>query len=52
MDNSLKAQVEKMARDDGKTELEIITLLQVAANHTNNQELLDQLCELKWDYIE
>jgi hypothetical protein len=50
--DSLKAKIEKMAQDEGKTELEIITLLQVAANHTNNQELLNQLCELKWDYIE
>ena len=51
MDN-LKAQVEQLARDKCKTEIEIITLLQVAANHTNNQELLEQLCELKWDYID
>lgn len=51
MDN-LRAQIEQLASDEGKTELEIITMLQVAANHTNNQELLEQLCELKWDYID
>lgn len=47
----LKTNVEKLAAEKGQTELEIITLLQAAAAKTDNEELLDDLCELKWDYI-
>ena len=47
----LKANIEKLAEEENKTPLEIITQLQPAAAATGNDELLDALCELKWDYI-
>jgi len=49
--NELKANVEKLAAEEGKTEIEIISALQTACAVTKNDELLDALCELKWDYI-
>ena len=49
--SELKANIEKLAQDEGKTELEIISQLQAMAAATDNDELLDDLCELKWDYI-
>lgn len=47
----LKKSVEIIAIENGQTELEVITALQSAAAQTDNEELLDALCELKWDYI-
>jgi hypothetical protein len=47
----LKNNIEILAKEEGKTELEIITQLQSVAATTGDEELLDQLCELKWDYI-
>ncbi len=47
----LKNNVEKFAVERNQTELEIITALQAVAAKTDNEELLDDLCELKWDYI-
>lgn len=49
--NELKAKIETMAKDEGKTPLQIISLLQTGAAKTGNDALLDQLCEIKWDYI-
>ncbi len=48
---TLKDQVEKLAEEKKETPLDIITQLQTAAAVTNNEELLDQLSELKWEYI-
>lgn len=50
--DDLKQNVEKLAAEKGKTELEIITAMQVGTMVTGNDELLEELCELKWDYIE
>ena len=47
----LKRNVEELAKQEGKTQIEIITTLQVAAAATDNAELLDALCDLKWEYI-
>jgi predicted negative regulator of RcsB-dependent stress response len=47
----LKSNVEQLAKEEGKTEIEIISSLQAACAVTKNDELLDALCELKWDYI-
>jgi len=51
MGRILKISVEQLAQDENKTELEIITQLQAAATMTSNEELLNDLSELKWDYI-
>lgn len=48
----LQKNVETLARKAGQTELEIITQLQTAAAIINDEELLEELCELKWKYIE
>lgn len=48
----LKANVEKLAKGQSKTELEIITALQAAAVVTSDEALLEMLCELKWNYIQ
>ena len=47
----LKANIEKLAKDENKTALEIITALQSSCAATGQDELLDELSELKWDYI-
>jgi len=51
----LKANIERLAQQEDKSELEIITQLQSAIALTNVQDndekLLFQLCEVKWDYI-
>ena len=47
----LKQSIEQLAKERSRTPLEIITELQAAAAATDNEELLDDLCELKWDYI-
>lgn len=48
---TLKANIEALAAEQNKTPLEIITALQAGAVKLNNNELLDALCEIKWDYI-
>jgi hypothetical protein len=48
---ALKANIETLAAEQNKTPLEIITALQTGAVKLNNNELLDALCEIKWDYI-
>jgi len=47
----LKTNVETLAKQEGKSPLEIITMLQAGAAKTEDEALLDALCELKWDYI-
>lgn len=49
--SELKTNVEQLAKEEGKTELEIITLLQAGAAKIEAKKLLEMLCELKWDYI-
>jgi len=49
---TLKQNIETIAAEKGKNEIEIITLMQTGAATTDNEELLNMLCELKWDYIE
>ena len=51
MKEILKKNIEQLAEEEGKTELEVITELQGAAAQTGNEGLLGLLCELKWDYI-
>ncbi len=50
-ETTLKQNVELMAKQEGKTPLEIISMLQSGAVISKNEALLDALCELKWDYI-
>lgn len=47
----LKTNIEKLAKEENKTELEIITQLQAGSVVVDNAELLEMLCDLKWDYI-
>jgi hypothetical protein len=47
----LKKNIETLAAEQNKTALEIITDLQRGANITGNEDLLEMLCEVKWDYI-
>jgi len=47
----LKTNVEKLAEEEGKTILEIISELQAGASKIGNDEVLDALCELKWEHI-
>lgn len=49
--DELKAEVEQLAKEDRKTELEIITELQAGAVQMGDFRLLEALCKLKWDYI-
>ena len=49
--NELKDSVEKIAVEQGKTPVQVITELQAAVTLTGNDELLDDLCEIKWDYL-
>ena len=48
----LRTNVEQLAKEQGKTALEIITQLQAAASQTGNTQLLEDLCKLKWNYVE
>ena len=47
----LKAKIKTLAKEEGMTELEVITMLQTGAAKVGDEELLEALCELKWDYI-
>ena len=49
--SDLKANIETLAKEENKTPLEIITLLQAAAAAIGDDEQLEELCNLKWDYI-
>jgi hypothetical protein len=49
---ALKANIETLAAEENKTPLQIISALQAGAVKLGNNELLDALCEIKWDYIE
>lgn len=45
----LKNSVAKIAAEQGKTEVEVITELQAAAAKVGNEELLNDLCDIKYD---
>ena len=47
----LKQNIEKLATEENKTEVEIISELQAGAAKMGQEEVLEALCELKWDYI-
>ena len=49
--NELKKNIETLAVQENKTPLQIIAQLQAGASLTENNELLEMLCEVKWDYI-
>ena len=49
---ALKANIETLAAEENKTPLQIISALQAGAVKLGNNELLEALCEIKWDYIE
>jgi hypothetical protein len=49
---ALRTNVETLAAEENKSPLEVISMLQAAAAKTGNSELLEQLCELKWAYLE
>jgi isochorismate hydrolase len=49
--NELKANVEALAKQESQTPIQIISMLQAGAAKNGNDGLLDQLCELKWDYL-
>lgn len=46
-----KQHIEQLAKEEGKTPLEIISMLQAAAAKTGDTKTLDALCELKWEFI-
>jgi hypothetical protein len=48
---ALRTNVEALAAEENKSPLEVISMLQAAAAKTGNEELLEQLCELKWAYL-
>ena len=50
--SELKTSVETLAKEQGKSELDIITKLQAGAAIIGNEPLLDELCELKDFYID
>ena len=52
MDNrELTARIEEIAKEENTTREEILTRLQSGAALAGELELLDQLCELKWEFL-
>jgi len=49
--NEIKNNIETLAKEEGKSELEIISILQAAAAKMEDNETLEALCEIKWEYI-
>jgi len=52
MNTELKQNIETLAGQEGKTQLEIIGLLQAGAAQIGDEATLDALCDLKWQLIE
>jgi len=50
--SELKRNVEQIAREQRKTEVEIISGLQASCAANGRSDLLVELCELKWEYIQ
>jgi hypothetical protein len=49
--SQIKAAIEITAKEEGKTELEIISQAQAGAAAKGDEESLEILCDLKWEYI-
>ena len=47
----VRKAVEAIVKESMLSPIETISLLQKAAAETKNSELLEILCELKWEYI-
>jgi hypothetical protein len=47
----LKSQIEKTAKEAGSTEIEIISAMQAECSKQGNEEMIETLGNLKWDYI-
>lgn len=50
--SQLKAAIEITAKEENKTEIEIISLMQSGCAIQGDEKTLEMLCDLKWDYIE
>ncbi len=48
----LKEAIEITAKENGMTELEVISQAQDGAANKGDENALEMLCEIKWDYIE
>ena len=48
---ALKANIETLAAEENITPLQIISALLAGAVKLGYNELLEALCEIKWDYI-
>jgi hypothetical protein len=46
-----KDAIIELAKEEGMTELELISTLQTFAAKTDNDELLEHLCQIKWEFI-
>ena len=51
MELTLKQMIEQLAADEGKTLVEAISSMQAAAALVGDDELLDELCDLKWVFL-
>jgi len=51
MKNLLKTEIEKTAKEENVSEIEIITAMQGHCAKMNDEKTLEILCELKMDYI-
>ena len=49
--SELKTNVETIAKEQGKSPVEIISQLQTGAAAIEDEAMLEALCELKWEYI-
>ena len=49
--DELKANVEELAIAEGKDVITIISELQTGAAIANENDLLELLCDIKWDYF-
>ncbi len=47
----LKKQVEQLAAEQGATPLQVISELQTGAAKAGADDVLEMLCELKWEFI-
>ena len=49
--SELKTQIEQIAAEENKSEVEIITALQAGAAKLGDEDTLSNLCELKREYV-
>lgn len=50
--DELKQNIETIVKQFGKPVFQVISELQAGASAIGDEELLDLLCGVKWDYIE